>query len=211
MTTSSEPDGSPAPAPPAATPYGRIRRAVSHPAALAVGFAWGVGEATVLFVVPDAWLGFVSLYAPRRYFATLLAIVAGGVVGAALLYLVTPALGDDLSQLLAGLPGTHPGDLAQARAELAAQGVAAFLNGPVQGLPVRLYVHGAALQGLDLPAVLAATALNRVMRIGLFGLTMAILGVVARPLIARWPRAIAVVYVAAWVVFYAWFWSAASG
>jgi len=141
---------------------------------------------------------------------TLLAIVAGGVVGAAVLFLATPGLGDGLSQLLAGLPGTGAEDLAQVRAELAGQGGAAFLNGPLQGLPVRLYVHAAALDGLDLPTVLAGTAVNRVTRIGLFGLTMAVLGVVARPLIARWPRVIAIVYFGAWIIFYAWFWSVGS-
>jgi len=188
--------------------YARIRRAVSSPAALAVAFFWGVGEATVLFVVPDLWLGFVSLYAPRRFLVTLVAVVAGGVTGAALLFLATPALGEGLSQLLSSLPGTGPDDLARVRAELVAQGGAAFLNGPVQGLPVRLYVHAAALDGLDLPTVLAGTAVNRLTRIGFFGLTLAALGLVARPLIARRPRAVAVVYLVAWVIFYAWFWSA---
>lgn len=203
-----EPSRTPAGAPADATAYARIRRAVSGRAALAVAFFWGAGEATVLFVVPDLWLGFVSLYAPRRFVVTLLAIVAGGVTGAAILFLSTPALGDGLSHLLAGLPGTGADDLARVRAELAAQGGAAFLNGPLQGLPVRLYVHAAALDGIDLPTVLAGTAANRLTRIGFFGLTMAALGLVARPLIVRWPRAVAAVYLVAWVIFYAWFWSA---
>lgn len=210
MSAPGEPSRDPAALRAGATAHETIVRAVSGRAALAVAFAWGVGEATLLFVVPDLWLGFVSLYAPRRFVVTLLAVVAGGVVGAALLFLATPGLGDGLSQLLASLPGTGPDDLAQARTELAAQGAAAFLNGPVQGLPVRLYVHGAALDGIDLPSVLAGTALNRAMRIGLFGLTMAALGVVARPLIIRWPRVVAVAYVVAWIIFYGWFWSVRS-
>jgi hypothetical protein len=185
--------------------YERLVRRLSSRAALWVGGAWGLAEASLFFIVPDVWLGFVALYAPRRAPVTLLAIVAGAVVGAALLYVATLVVGDGLSGLIVGLPGIAPADLSQARSELADQGAIAFLNGPLQGLPVKVYIHAAALHGIDLLSVTVAVVLNRLERIVLFGLVMATVGFVARPAIARWPRACAILYGLTWVIFYAGF------
>ena len=186
--------------------YARLVRAASGWRALAIAFTWAMMEASLFFVVPDVWLGFVALYAPRRMLATLAATVLGAVAGGAMLYLVTPLLGDTLSGWLVHLPGIGATDLVRARAELARQGIAAFLNGPLQGLPVKLYIHAGALDGLGLPGALLGVALNRLERIGVFGLVMAFVGVIGRPVIVRWPRAVLLVYVTAWVMFYAAYW-----
>lgn len=183
-----------------------IVRFVSSTRALWLAGLWGVAEASLFFVVPDVWLGFVALYAPRRSIATLAAIAVGAVVGAALLYVGTLVAGEQLAGILAGLPGIRPADLGQAGRELAAQGLPAFLNGPLQGLQVKLYVHQAVLQGIALPGVLAFVALNRIERIGIFGLVMLLVGRAGRPIVARWPRGVAAVYAAGWAIFYAWFW-----
>ena len=84
----------------------RIHALVSSPAALWVAAGWGLAEAALFFIVPDVWLGFVSLYAPRRMVVTLLATVAGALVGATLLFLATPVLGPSLGRLLTDLPGS---------------------------------------------------------------------------------------------------------
>ena len=199
---------------PAATPgeparagaYARLVGLASGWSVLVVAFAWAMAEASLFFVVPDVWLGLVALYAPRRMLVTLVAVILGAVTGGALLHLATPPLGDTLSRWIVALPGIGATDLDQARAELASQGIAAFLNGPLQGLPVKLYIHAAALDRFGLPDVTLAVALNRLERIGIFGLVMTLLGVVGRPLISRWPRAVLLAYVMAWVVFYAVFW-----
>ena len=60
--------GSPAPAleQAPATAYASIVGFVSSRAALWVGAGWGFAEASLFFIVPDAWLGLVALFAPRR-------------------------------------------------------------------------------------------------------------------------------------------------
>jgi len=45
-------------------------------------------------------------------------------------------------------------------------------------------------------------ALNRVVRVGLFGLVMAAIGIIARRLIRRIPRVALATYVGSWTVFY---------
>jgi hypothetical protein len=87
----------------------------------------------------------------------------------------------------------------------------AFLSAPLEGVPVKVYVHEATQLSLPEPLTLVFTALNRVERIGLFGLVMATVGVLGRSLIARFPRSVGVTYLAAWAAFYAAFWAARPG
>ena len=88
-----------------------------------------------------------------------------------------------------------------------ADGWPAFLGGTVQGLPLKLYVHAASLRGLPLADVLLGVALNRIERMLVLGLVMAVVGVMARPIIVRWPRAVALIYESGWLVFYSLFWA----
>ena len=160
--------------------------------------------------MPDVWLGYVALYAPRRAARGLAAVVVGAMAGGALLYLASAAAPATMGDLLDALPGVALADLGQAHAELAAQGLAAFLNGPLQGLPVKLYVHEAVSLGEPLPGVAVMVALNRAERIGISTLVMALAGVLGRRLVARFPVPIAAVYAAGWAIFYAVYWLARS-
>lgn len=186
-------------------------RWLSSRPALWVAAAWGLAEASFFFIVPDFWLGLVALFAPRRAFRTLGAIAIGAVAGAALLALAATMAPGGVADLLNRLPGIAPADLAQARGELEAQGVIAFLNAPLQGLPVKIYVHEATQLGLPAPLILVFTALNRIERIGLFGLVMVLVGLAARRVAVRFPRTIGVGYLAAWAIFYAAYWSGRPG
>lgn len=185
--------------------YTAMVRRVSSRTSLWVAAGWAVAEASLLFIVPDVWLGFVALYAPRRMPITLVAVTLGAALGAAGLYLATLAFGDQLSSVITALPGIDQGHLAQVHTELADQGPSAFLNGILAALPVKLYVHASALLGIGLADVVAFTMINRIERLLVFGLLMALVGWLGRPAIARWPRMAASVYAAAWVIFYAGF------
>ena len=170
-----------------------------------------MAEASLFFVVPDLWLGLVALFAPRRVGWALVAIALGAVVGAALLTGLSLANPSGVSDLIGSLPGIAPADLSRARDELESSGLVAFLNGPVQGLPVKVYVHEASELGLSTPLTLVFTALNRIERIGLFGLVMALVGLAARGLLLRFPRTAVAGYVVAWIIFYVGYWSARPG
>jgi len=207
----SSPPSAPSLGPPAAPRYASMVRRLSSPAALWVGAGWGFAEAVIFFIVPDVWLGLVALYAPRRMLIALLAIIVGAAVGAMVLYLATLAFGTGVSDVIVALPGISPADLDQARGELTDQGAIAFLNGIFQALPVKVYIHAAALEAIDLWAVVLATVANRIERLLVFGLVMAIVGRLARPAIARWPREAALLYGLAWVIFYTGFLLGAGG
>lgn len=185
--------------------YAAIVRRVSSRAALWVGAGWGFAEAMLFFIVPDVWLGFVALFAPRRMFTTLAAITLGATLGAVCLYLASLAFGDAITSIITALPGIVPADLDQVRAELADQGAVAFLNGVLVAQPVKLYIHASALDGVGLVDVVVFTPINRIERMLVFGLVMAFIGWRGRAHIARWAYPAAFLYVLAWIIFYAGF------
>jgi hypothetical protein len=189
--------GSPEPA------YSTIVARVSSPAALWLGAAWGFAEASLFFIVPDVWLGFVALFAPRRMPVTLVAIVAGAAAGAACLYVATLVWPDELRNLVLAVPAIAPSDLEQARAQLQDGGAGSILPAVVEGRAVKLYVHAAAVDGIGPFGIVAFTVLNRLARLLLFGGLLMVIGWAARSVVARRPRAVATLYGVAWVVFYA--------
>ncbi len=182
-------------------PPSTIHRIAASTGALWVAAGWGAAEASLFFLVPDLWVMFVALFAPGRTLRALGATIAGALVGATLLWWLTPswpALGD----AIAALPGIRPVDLATASSELSGQGLGAFLNGPLQGLPVKLYVHGAALLGQPLGGVLLMVALNRLERVGLSAAVAWAVGTVFREPIERHPRAVLAGYIGLVLVIY---------
>jgi membrane protein YqaA with SNARE-associated domain len=66
--------------------YVRIRRHCASSAAPLIAFIWGLAEATLFFIVPDVYLGFVALFDWRRALRALAAPIAGAVLGGALMY-----------------------------------------------------------------------------------------------------------------------------
>ena len=170
-------------------------------AALVVAGAWAFAEATLWFIVPDVFAGFVVLFAPRRFSRTLGAVVVGGLLGALALTSLTAATGG-ISRLLVALPGITYADLGQASVELQAQGAVALLNGPLQGLPVKVYVHEAALLATPLPVLAAFVVLNRLERVGISLLLAMAVGSALRRRIAQWPRLALALYVGLWAAIY---------
>jgi hypothetical protein len=181
------------------------------PVATAIAAAWGAAEASVFFIVPDVWSGFVALLAPRAALTATGATVGGAVVGAALAFRLARAAPDRYESYLRRLPGIRVDDPEVTAAELREHGYAAFLRAPLGGQPVKLYVAAAARQGRPLSAVLLLTALNRLERLVPLGLAAAAAGVAARRVVRRRPGAVAGIYVAGWSAFYAAYWGLRSG
>src|SRR2546430_827245 len=51
-----------------------------------IGFAWGLAEATLFFVVPDVWVSWVALFSFRKSALALAFVVAGSLVGSAIMF-----------------------------------------------------------------------------------------------------------------------------
>jgi membrane protein YqaA with SNARE-associated domain len=173
---------------------------------IGIPFWWGFAEATVFFVVPDVAVGLIALFRPSRAAPAAIAAVAGGVAGSIGLRAAIRG-GWNPEPLLRALPGTTPADLDWARGAVALNAIQAFLTAAVRGTPVKVLTAEATQQGMATARLVLLVVLNRAPRIGVAAAAMAIVGLLGRPLVTRRPRAVAAMYAAGWIAFYAWFWS----
>jgi len=174
-------------------------------AALVVAGVWGFAEATLFFVVPDVWLGFVALFAPRRALPAFGITLVGAVLGALVLYVLAPML-PGLPGYFDALPAISAEDIERTTSSLRADGPLAFVSSLFQGLPIKLHVHAAALLGLPLPGVLAMVVVNRLLRIGLVTVGIAVVGHVLRAPIRRHPAITLTLYGLGVIAVYIYFW-----
>jgi hypothetical protein len=160
--------------------------------------------------VPDVAVGLVALFRPTRAAAATVAAVAGGVAGSLALRAAIRR-GWNPEPLMLALPGITSEDLTWARSAVAADPIRAFLSGAARGTPVKVLTAEATQQGMTAKRLVPLVVLNRAPRIGAGAAAVAITGFIGRPLATRRPRLVGAVYAAAWVAFYAWFWSSRPG
>ena len=127
---------------------------------------------------------------------------AGALAGTAALFVVASRAPARTADVLAALPGLGRSDLADVEAQLASQGLIAVVRAPLAGMPVNVFTLAAARLGVPLPSLLAAVAVNRVVRIGLVGAVAGLAGRRFAGPVERNPRRLRVAYVLAWSGFY---------
>ena len=158
------------------TIYARLERHSSSNGSLMVSFLWGLAEATVFFVVPDLYLGFVALFHWRKaLLATLLAVV-GAMIGGAVMYALAADNGMAMSELLIRIPLISDELVWTVGEEMQGSGLLAMVSGPLEGVPYKVYAVQAGQQHLPFIPFLLLTIPARLERLlpvalagGLFG------------------------------------------
>lgn len=194
---------------------GRRRAALQH----GIAFAWGFAEATVFFVVPDAWTSAVGLRRPGRAQALTLTATLGAMAGGAVVHRWSARTDPVRSAALAArIPAISPAMVAKVDDQLRSRGFGALMIGPFTGTPYKLYARSAGVQALPLDRLLLWTIPARLARF--IPVTAAVSGiaVLARRsglsssgrglprLLGLEPRAVElVIFLAGWTAFYVWF------
>jgi hypothetical protein len=174
---------------------------------LLVLFAWGVGEAVVLPIVPDVLLGWLALATPTALGWPMVSAIAGGVLGAVLLARLRATRPAVVERILRAQPGLGAAGMADARGRIERAGLLrAFVQlGP--GWPLKAYVVGLVDRspGVGAATVAGLACVNRLTRIVPVVAGFALAGVAARPLDV--PTApLTAAYAAGWTLFYAVYW-----
>ena len=169
---------------PGPTTPSRWHRLAASRTTLWIALAWGFAEATLFFVVPDVWLGFIALFAPFRVPRAFVAVLVGAMAGSLVLWWLAPVL-PLLGEVIAGLPAIGPAAMETARRAVTTEGLPAMVNLPFQGPPLKVYVHAAALAGSSGFELLLFVVLNRIARIVPLVLVAVVFGVGLRGWIAR--------------------------
>lgn len=165
-------------------------------------FVWGVAEATLFFIVPDVIVGAVAVFRPRRALASVVAAIAGALVGGLILYVAARGGGAGVRSIIEAVPGIRPETVARVQAELDGHGGTALVLAPFSGIPYKIYAVEWSLRGWGLPALLAWTVPARAVRIVPVALLAGGAGFVLRRWLERRPDVWLRLYGLGWVAVY---------
>lgn len=172
--------------------------------AAAVACGWGLGEASVFFIVPDVWLGLIALFDWRAGARAVAWAVAGALLGGAIVYgagaRFRPAT---TARFLDAIPAISPTMIDRVEQEMRERGLASMLGGPSRGTPYKIYARTAGVQRQPFPAMLLWTIPARSARFLLIAAIAAAYGATMRRSTSH-PGWLLGPYFLAWTVFY-WF------
>jgi len=183
------------------------RSLASSGAAPLIGFAWGLAEATLFFIVPDVWIGWVALVARRAAWAVLAFTLAGALMGGALTYTVAVATAPSTSaSILEGVPTVDRDAIQRVSGEMEKHGPRSVVYGPLRmGTPYKLYARAASVEDKSLAAFLLWSIPGRLERF----LPLTVITILAGLALRRWigarPRMALSIYAAIWTAFYAFY------
>jgi membrane protein YqaA with SNARE-associated domain len=169
-----------------------------------IGFAWGLAEATLFFIVPDVWIGWVALVARRAAWAVVACTLAGALVGGVLTYTVAAAAPATSASILDGVPTVDRDAIQRVSSETEEHGPRSVVYGPLRmGTPYKLYARAAGVQEEPLASFLFWSIPGRLERfLPLMGIAI-LAGLAMRRWIGARPRTALSLYAAIWTAFYA--------
>lgn len=169
----------------------------------AAGGLWGLAEATLFFIVPDVLLSAVALTSVRRALVIAVWVLAGALVGGALMWAVGRTAPETGHSLLVLLPAIDAGMVADVGEQLGTSGLPALFAGPVTGTPYKIYAVQSGQLGIGLVEFLLVSIPARMLRF--VAVTLAVGGV--GRVLERWLglRARRIVLALSWSAFYAWY------
>ncbi len=169
-----------------------------------IGFAWGLAEATLFFIVPDVWIGWVALVARRAAWAVLACTLAGALVGGTLTYALGAATAPATSaSILDDVPTVDRDSIRRVSGEMEKHGPRSVVYGPLRmGTPYKLYGRAAGVQDESLAAFFLWSIPGRLERF----LPVTVFAILAGIFLRRWVaarlRMTLGVYGAVWLAFY---------
>jgi membrane protein YqaA with SNARE-associated domain len=170
-----------------------------------IGFVWGLAEATLFFIVPDVWIGWVALVARRAAGAVLGFTLAGALVGGALTYALGAATAPTTSaSILDGVPTVDRDSIRRVSGEMEKHGPRSVVYGPLRmGTPYKLYARAAGVRDESLASFLSWSVPGRLERF----LPLTAIAILAGLALRRWigarPSTALSLYGAIWTAFYA--------
>jgi membrane protein YqaA with SNARE-associated domain len=170
-----------------------------------LGFAWGFAEATLFFIVPDVWIGWVALVARRAAWAVLGFTLAGALVGGTLTHAFAAATAPTTSaSILDGVPTVNRNAIGRVSDEMEEHGPRSVVFGPLRmGTPYKLYARAAGVQDESMAEFLFWSIPGRLERMLPVTLLALVAGLALRRWVAARPRRLLRLYAAAWLAFYA--------
>ena len=185
----------------------RFDRLVTGPLVLALACAWGFGEATFFFIVPDVLLTWIATRSLTAALKASLAALAGALVGGALMVMLAHASPEALRAFLPHVPGINAHLLERVAGQVDELGLVAILFGPLKGIPYKIYAVEWGKRGGALLTFLLISIPARWVRFALSAVVTRLVARLIEPLTGHRATVEWLVLAAVWVVFYASYFS----
>ncbi len=144
--------------------YARLYDHANSKWSLIIGFLWGFAEATVFFIVPDVYLGFVALFHWRRGLSAAIAALLGAMLGGSVMYVLAMNDPSALRGFLIHVPLIDTALVNEVAENLRSDGLVTILTGPLRGTPYKIYAAQAGEQAFSFPSFLLMTVPARLER-----------------------------------------------
>jgi membrane protein YqaA with SNARE-associated domain len=182
--------------------YIRMRRHMESNVSKWISFGWGLAEATLFFIVPDVYIGWVALIHWRKGIGAVCYAVAGAVLGGVMMYVFGYSGGESAAAILTSVPLIHAGLVQMAIHQLQTTGLPAIMAGPWLGIPYKIYAMEAGVLALPLFPFLALTIPARGIRFLFVAAIAAGFRLLFPRLVVAHTRAVVCMYGTLWIFFY---------
>jgi hypothetical protein len=181
------------------------RRAANERLARLAGFWWGLAEGVAFFIVPDVYVSFATLFAPRAGLVAWLASIAGSLAAIVSIRVLMAVPGLDYLAFLERVPGISAAMIQRVTEAVGSAGLPFTPLLVLGGVPLKVYGAAACSLGLPLAGVLLWTVFARVVRIAPTFLLAGAVRLLFRRRIDARPVAWCGVLAAWWVGFYVFY------
>ena len=184
-----------------------LDRFSSGRAALWFAFAWGVAEASLLFIIPDVLLTLIACRAFKPAFKATLAALAGALIGGATMYAFGLRSPDDARAFLDYVPAINPNLIERVARQLNEHGLTAVMIGPLKGIPYKIYAVEWGAQGRSLISFLLISIPARYVRFFLAAVVARLIARLIEPVTERRASIEVLILAISWIAFYGFYFS----
>ena len=185
-----------------ASSYERFSNHAGSKWSVIIGFLWGFAEGTAFFIVPDVYLGLVALFNWKRGLWAMAAAVIGAMVGGSVMYNLAAKDLPALNLFLTRIPLINDQMVADIADKMHTDGLITMVNGPLRGIPYKVYAVQAGGQTLPYLPFLFMTILARLERLLPVTLLAGGLGKWFKDFIEKHTALVVSAYVLIWAIIY---------
>ena len=167
-----------------------------------IAFVWGLAEGVFFFIVPDVYIGFMSLVSFKSGIFSVFYVLLGSLLSAILVFIIHGQIGSRMSELLLYVPGINASMLTKVSNDLSAQGLSALITGPLFGIPYKIYTTFAAQLSFRLTSYLLWSIPARLERLTIIFIIAALSGRLLRKSIEKHPILASFCYIFIWIGIY---------
>jgi hypothetical protein len=114
--------------------YFQVKRFANSRTNYLIAYLWGLAEGIFFFIIPDVYIGFITLIHISAGLKSLIFVLAGGLTSVTLIYLF-PWLAD----LIQYIPGVTGQMIGKVNSDLQTFGSINVIMGPLSGIPYKIY------------------------------------------------------------------------